>query len=99
MSGKVGAVRFEFGVLRDWKCPNTGDEQIPSLYVIYGERHRANSELPMCEKCVEIDGKIEHYRQLSGLITDQPTLDGINRLIEQMEAEKQALHPEQADER
>jgi hypothetical protein len=53
----------------------------------------------MCEKCVEIDGKIEHYRQLSGLITDQPTLDGIKRLIEQMEAEKQALHPEQADER
>ena len=48
----------------------------------------------MCEKCVAIDGKIEHYRNLSSLITDQRTLEGIKHLIAQMEAEKQALHPE-----
>jgi hypothetical protein len=49
----------------------------------------------MCEKCIEIDTKIEHYQQLSRLIIDQPTLDGIKQLIEQMKAEKIALHPEQ----
>ena len=50
----------------------------------------------MCEKCVEIDGKIEHYRNLSSLVTDQQALDGIKLLVAQMEAEKRALHPETA---
>ena len=49
----------------------------------------------MCEKCVELDGKIEHYRVLTSRITDQPILDGIKELIEQMQAQKLALHPEQ----
>ena len=49
----------------------------------------------MCDKCVEIDGKIEHYQRLSSGITDQLTLDGIKKLIEQMKAQKAALHPEQ----
>jgi hypothetical protein len=49
----------------------------------------------MCEKCVEIDKKIEHYRRLSSGITDQPMLDGINGMIQQMKAQKAALHPEQ----
>ena len=48
----------------------------------------------MCEKCIEIDGKIEHYQNLSSLITDHRTLDAIKLLIAEMEAEKQALHPE-----
>jgi hypothetical protein len=48
----------------------------------------------MCDKCVELDSKIEHYRRLSPRITDQPVLDGIRELIEQMESEKAALHPE-----
>ena len=48
----------------------------------------------MCEKCVELDGKIEHYQKLSSLLTDQRTLEAIKQLIAQMEAEKQALHPE-----
>ena len=48
----------------------------------------------MCEKCVEIDGKIEHYQNLSSLIVDQRTLDAIKLLIAQMEAEKLTLHPE-----
>lgn len=47
----------------------------------------------MCEKCVELDGKISHYRQLATKVIDQPTLDGIQKLIEQMQAEKTALHP------
>ena len=48
----------------------------------------------MCEKCTEIDAKIEHYRYLSRMVMDQPTLDGIQQLVEQMKAEKVALHAE-----
>jgi hypothetical protein len=48
----------------------------------------------MCEKCVELDEKIEHYRTLSAKIIDQPTLDGIKALIEEKRAQKAALHPE-----
>ena len=48
----------------------------------------------MCEKCVEIDGKIDHYRRLASRITDRRTIDGIDELIEKMKAEKAALHPE-----
>jgi len=49
----------------------------------------------MCEKCVEIDGKVERYRRLSSGLTDEATLDGIKKLITQLKAEKAALHPEQ----
>jgi hypothetical protein len=49
----------------------------------------------MCEKCIEIDGKIEHYRRLASRIDDQLILDGIKELIERMKAQKAALHPEQ----
>jgi hypothetical protein len=48
----------------------------------------------MCEKCVELDGKIEHYQRLASRITDQATIDGIKQLIERMQAQKAALHPE-----
>jgi hypothetical protein len=50
----------------------------------------------MCDKCVELDSKIEHYRHMTSRITDQPMLDGIKELIERMQAQKLALHPEQA---
>jgi hypothetical protein len=49
----------------------------------------------MCEKCVELDSKIEHYRLLASRSTDQPILDGIKQLIGRMKAQKAALHPEQ----
>jgi hypothetical protein len=49
----------------------------------------------MCEKCVELDSKIEHYQRLASRSTDQPLLDGIKELIERMRAHKAALHPEQ----
>jgi hypothetical protein len=49
----------------------------------------------MCEKCVELDGRIEHYRRLSSGISDPATLDGIKTLIGQLKAQKAALHPEQ----
>jgi hypothetical protein len=48
----------------------------------------------MCEKCVEFDEKIEHYRRLSRLITDQKTIEQLELFIEKWRAEKAALHPE-----
>jgi hypothetical protein len=47
----------------------------------------------MCDKCVERDGKIEHYRCMASRITDQAMLDGIEELIERAKTEKTALHP------
>jgi hypothetical protein len=49
----------------------------------------------MCDKCAELDKKIEHYRKLSASISDRLTLDGIKALIEEKQAQKAALHPEQ----
>jgi len=48
----------------------------------------------MCDKCQELDKKIEHYRRIAETITDQFTIDGIKSLIADMEALKAALHPE-----
>jgi hypothetical protein len=47
----------------------------------------------MCEKCVELDSKIEHYQHMASRITDQATLDGIQQLIERMQAQKAAFTP------
>ena len=47
----------------------------------------------MCEKCVELDEKIEHYGRLSQLITDQKTIEVLGQFIEKLRAEKAALHP------
>jgi hypothetical protein len=49
----------------------------------------------MCDRCVELDGKIEHYQRMASRITDQAMLDGIKELIEQAKVQKAALHPEQ----
>jgi hypothetical protein len=49
----------------------------------------------MCEKCVELDSKIEHYQRMASRISDQAMLAGIKELIERMQAQKAALHPEQ----
>jgi len=48
----------------------------------------------MCEKCAELDGKIEHYQRIARWVTDKPTLEGIDILIAKYEADKKALHPE-----
>jgi len=49
----------------------------------------------MCNKCTELDDKIEHYKRIATYVTDQLTLDGIAGLIKQMTTEKAALHAEQ----
>jgi hypothetical protein len=46
----------------------------------------------MCKKCVGLDLRINHHRLLASRITDAQTIDGINGLIAEMEAEKAALH-------
>lgn len=49
----------------------------------------------MCDKCIALDKKIHHYKELSAFISDKPTLDGLATLIRQHEGEKGILHPEQ----
>jgi hypothetical protein len=55
------------------------------------------AEVLMCDKCVELDGKIEHYRSIASKMTDPQTIDGIKALIESMRAQKVALHPERQE--
>ena len=49
----------------------------------------------MCDKCTELDDKIEHYRLLASRVDDRPLLDGIAGLIQQMQERKAALHPKE----
>jgi hypothetical protein len=49
----------------------------------------------MCEKCVELDGKIEHYRDIALRMTDEAMIRGINVLIARAKVQKAVLHPEQ----
>lgn len=48
----------------------------------------------MCEMCVELDGKIEHYERMASKTTNQSTLEGIQKLIKRMKGQKALLHPE-----
>jgi hypothetical protein len=49
----------------------------------------------MCEKCAEIDKRIEHYERIVASINDQLTINRFKELVANLEAEKAALHPEQ----
>jgi hypothetical protein len=49
----------------------------------------------MCEKCAEFDKKIEHYGQMLLSIGDQITVERIEALITDLQAQKATLHPEQ----
>jgi hypothetical protein len=53
--------------------------------------------MPMCEKCVEIDKRTEHYRRICASISDELTINGIQALVEKLEAEKASLHPPQPE--
>ncbi|MCP1973109.1 hypothetical protein [Bradyrhizobium elkanii] len=52
-------------------------------------------ERVMCEKCVELDGKIAHLKALSPNVTDELTLAGMALLTKHYEDQKRELHPEQ----
>jgi hypothetical protein len=49
----------------------------------------------MCEKCQELEKKIERYRRIAFSINDQLTIDRLNQLIKDTEAESAKLHPDQ----
>jgi hypothetical protein len=53
---------------------------------------RANAEVPMCDKCVEIDERIEHYRSIATRVHDELTREGIAALIADLEAKKASFH-------
>jgi hypothetical protein len=48
----------------------------------------------MCDQCIELDKKIEHYRSLMARITDPLTNQGLEKRIEEMLEQKSALLPE-----
>ena len=49
----------------------------------------------MCDKCQQLEKKIERYRRLAFAINDRETIDRFNQLIKDAEAEKAKLHPDQ----
>ena len=66
------------------------DEQISGSFV--------SSEGPecgtaMCDKCQELDKKIEQYERIAASINDQFTIDRIRALVEELRVQKAALHP------
>jgi hypothetical protein len=49
----------------------------------------------MCDKCSELDKKIEHLETLAQRVLDQMTTDGIAELVRELRDEKKKLHPDQ----
>jgi len=51
----------------------------------------------MCQSCVDIDKRVERYRQLLRSTTDPAEMERIKRLIAELYAERVRLHqnPEQ----
>jgi hypothetical protein len=49
----------------------------------------------MCDKCIEIDEKIEHYQSLAARLLDPLTNERIAELIADLEAQKAGFHSEQ----
>jgi len=46
------------------------------------------------DKCIELDRKINRYRQIIERVLDPLLAEGVGKLIEEAEAEKAVLHPE-----
>jgi hypothetical protein len=46
----------------------------------------------MCDKCFEIDRKIEHYRRLASQVMDDLMSEGIGKLVAELTLEKLGLH-------
>jgi hypothetical protein len=49
----------------------------------------------MCDKCIELDKKLEQYRRLASSITDRLTIDRLKKAIKDTVAERAKLHPDQ----
>jgi hypothetical protein len=65
-------------------------------YVTGGRSHPPEQAAVMCEKCTDIDNTIERYRRILLAIGDQLTIDRTKEMIADLQAQKAALHPEQA---
>jgi hypothetical protein len=48
----------------------------------------------MCDKCIELDRKINRYRQITERVPDPLLAEGLSKLIEEAKAEKVTLHRE-----
>ena len=51
----------------------------------------------MCEKCVEIDEKVDRYRWLLTRVNDDIARLGIGELIAELIVKKEELHPPDKD--
>jgi hypothetical protein len=48
----------------------------------------------MCERCVELDARIDHYHRLARMLSDERAPAAIGQEIERAKAEQVGLHPE-----
>jgi uncharacterized small protein (DUF1192 family) len=60
-----------------------------------GQLTRANADAAMCDKCTELDRRIGHLRKMIERLEDAAAVEAATKLIEEMDARKAALHPEQ----
>ena len=51
--------------------------------------------VPMCDKCEQLDKKIEHYETMIVSIGDRVTVERLMAMVANLQAQKAALHPEQ----
>ena len=49
----------------------------------------------MCDKCIQLDKEIEHYERLASGMADELTLERIRESVQEMRAQKAALHPDE----
>ena len=60
-----------------------------------GAATRPNTDTAMCEKCTEIDEKIERYLRFTHAVPDQDFVDRVSALIKDLKSEKAAFHPKE----
>jgi len=48
----------------------------------------------MCDKCTELDRRIGLLKKMVERLEDLATIEAVNKLVEEMEACKAQLHPE-----
>jgi hypothetical protein len=53
----------------------------------------------MCDKCKQLDIKLEQYRRIVHSITDEMTIERINKAIDEAVSERAGLHLDQKDDR
>jgi hypothetical protein len=47
----------------------------------------------MCEKCVDIDKRIERFKRAAARFNDQKMVEGLTATVARLEQEKANLHP------